>query len=916
MAHKKISVLFLLVFILTTGCLGVGTFSLVNQRNHPELDWSVYETENFRIIFSNGLEEIAEEAGLSAERIYRVHKMNLGLFFKKKYSVFISDVDDIANGATVPFGYFFVWVSPSRYQDYFTGNQKWLDKVIAHEMVHALIFEGTQSWVNIFGPFTDVPRTIHEGYAQFFALELWGLMRGERWLENAALHSSWKTLGVYSDDGALMYAKGFSQIRYLYAEQPENARQFGLLFKERDLLGTFMFKQAFQNTFDESYKSFNKRWEKDMERYYAQKSEKLESVFEISRPVFIPDFDVIEDIRLIDGIYYIRGIRKSKEPVPALFSYDPERGKLKILTETSFFGLTDMAEEGYFYGKTIRGRYGSLHSRLFHLSADGKKEKALSSDKRAFDPVKREKVLYYLRNTGEGIELIAMDTESRNRQVLFAPLSGEQLYDLTGTGQSLSAAFYHPGEEHYYLFLYDISSGNVELFPVPDRIFRPVISPDGQYIVYGMDEKERAALFILERKSGVKKALTRQRGFLKPTQWSTEGLLCITVPKRGEMSACIIDPMRETDFSEEIPLPSWMSVSPCYTLDSDFSYFEGGEHIGPYRPLNNLKIITFLPFYMDDDFYPGVMTMISEPMGWHNLQIFVGVDSANDNKVYYDMEYTNKRTLFDINISAWSHGDRIDDYLGLELRQQLSGAKASLTLKADSSNSMYGTHTLEGGGGFRKADVFNGFAYETYTTELPEDYTDHYLYLSYKYNHRKPRRIFPYHETGFHAGGAFSLPLDGGSYSAYLLCDGYWIRRFSPFVVSLHGQLHRQWGNPAPQDLPRIRPENHSMLSSITGFRYDKRASVRGCDQDIPARLIGAASAEIRYNYSLLEGALFCDMAYYQEGRIDEEGTLATGGALLRTEMRMMTIAAGYAVNLEDFETPTFFFEIGMVVPF
>ena len=108
MTRKKISALFLFVFIFTAGCFGVGTFSLVNQRNHPELYWSVYETKNFRIIFSNGLEKIAEEAGLSAERIYRVHKMNLGLSFKKKYSVFISDVDDIANKATMPFGYFFV----------------------------------------------------------------------------------------------------------------------------------------------------------------------------------------------------------------------------------------------------------------------------------------------------------------------------------------------------------------------------------------------------------------------------------------------------------------------------------------------------------------------------------------------------------------------------------------------------------------------------------------------------------------------------------------------------------------------------------------------------------------------------------------------------------------------------------------
>ena len=915
MVMKRIALCAVLFLLAAVPAAGLGTFSLMNHRNHPELTWRVYETENFRIIYSTGLDETAREAGLISEQVYAMHEKNLGLSFKKKYSIFISDVDDIANGATLPYGYFFIWVSPSRYLDHFTGDQPWLEKVIAHEMVHALIFENTKSWTNIFGPSLDVPAEIHEGYAQFFALEPWGLMRGERWLENAALFSSWKTWGITPDDGPLLYAKGFSQIRYLYAENPQKAAEFGHLFKRRDFFGTFLFKKAFEESFGESYKDYTKRWRKAMEQYYREKNDFLESLPEIAEDLGIPSFDVLDDLTIADGRYIITGTRKTKEPAQGLYVYDPRRQRLKRITEQSFFGKTFADEKGFYYGKTIRGKHGSLYSDIYFLSRQGHGERALTRDERAFDPVSMKGTLYYLRNTGHGTAVIARTGGTGEPVTLFSPLSGEEIYDLTGQGSTLAAALFHPSEQRYYLFLYDIPSETAQLFPLPQRPFSPVVSPDEQTVLLAMDDRERASLFRVELKDGSLRQVTRQRGFLKPVQWTDDGILCISSRERSSMRVCLIDPDREPDVTRDLERPAWMTIKPRASLNQNIP--EEGAFNGPYRPFRNLRLISFLPLYMDEEVYPGFMTIFSEPMGWHTFQVFAGIDDSNWEDIFYNISYTNKSTAFDIGISAWSHGDSTEDYLSKELRQRISGGQVSLSLPVDHPHNRYVTRILETGGGYRKADILNGDSFSGDETQLPRDYSDPYLYFSYIYKNSHPRLFYPYHETGVHTGIAFSLPFSGeADLSTYLKCDAYLVRRISPFVVSLYGEVHKQWGEPAPQDLPRIRSENHSFQEPFTGFRYDKKVIVRGLNADIPSRLIGALSGEIRYNYSIAEGALFIDTAFFDQGRLEADGSVATAGVLGRISTGFFTVGGGYAWDLEDPDNQGSFFEIGAILPF
>jgi hypothetical protein len=131
-----------------------------------------------------------------------------------------------------------------------------------------------------------------------------------------------------------------------------------------------------------------------------------------------------------------------------------------------------------------------------------------------------------------------------------------------------------------------------------------------------------------------------------------------------------------------------------------------------------------------------------------------------------------------------------------------------------------------------------------------------------------------------------------------------------------YGEVHKQWGELAPQDLPRIRSENHSFQEPFTGFRYDKRVSIRGLEADIPSRLIGALSAEVRYNYSFAEGALFIDTAFFDQGRLETDGFVATAGILGRINTGFMTLGGGYAWDLEDPDNQGTFFEIGTSLPF
>lgn len=117
-------------------------FNSANGRNHPELNWRAAETRHFQIMYPGHLEGIENEAAAIAEETYKALSENLEVTFKQKIRIYLSDEDEIANGFAVPIenAYTDIWVNVNDYADSFTGQEKWLRKVIAHELAHIFSF--------------------------------------------------------------------------------------------------------------------------------------------------------------------------------------------------------------------------------------------------------------------------------------------------------------------------------------------------------------------------------------------------------------------------------------------------------------------------------------------------------------------------------------------------------------------------------------------------------------------------------------------------------------------------------------------------------------------------------------------------------------------------------------------------------
>lgn len=265
---KKI---FLLIFMISLSkfLFAFGAFNLMNGRNHPELKWQEIQSKHIEIVYSDSLEEIANQAINIAEATYTSLSKSYDVEPNKKVVIYISDQDEIVNGATVMNDYIFVYVNQNDFMKLFSGRDKFLRKVISHEMSHYFLFTATASWITKFIPVipeNQIPLFINEGFAQFFSGEEWEINRGDRYLRNAIFSKNLNVDAGNLDSGRLLYAKGFSMVRYLYTFYGEAKIQKWL--KYRNQAKIFGFKKGFKKVFDKSFDSFLKEWENYVSTYY------------------------------------------------------------------------------------------------------------------------------------------------------------------------------------------------------------------------------------------------------------------------------------------------------------------------------------------------------------------------------------------------------------------------------------------------------------------------------------------------------------------------------------------------------------------------------------------------------------------------------------------------------------------------
>ena len=275
--------LFLVLLITPLSAFAQG-FNTFNNRNHPELDWQVAETEHFKIMYPAHLAGIENEAAPIAEDSYAALSKNLDITFDEKIRIYLSDEDEILNGFAVRVGYYTnIWVHVNDVARQWTGSTKWLRTVIPHELAHifhAKAVRGNRSILLDYLVGNPMPIFWTEGIAQY-QTELWDTYRGEQWLRTATLDDRLS----YSDgrsiwNGRLVYAVGNSQLRYLASQYGDSTLTNILKHKSSNLFGflkTHDFYEAFEETTGRSYRDFYDEWRRHVNIYYNTLAGQMEN---------------------------------------------------------------------------------------------------------------------------------------------------------------------------------------------------------------------------------------------------------------------------------------------------------------------------------------------------------------------------------------------------------------------------------------------------------------------------------------------------------------------------------------------------------------------------------------------------------------------------------------------------------------
>ncbi|MEP0548570.1 MAG: BamA/TamA family outer membrane protein [Rhodothermales bacterium] len=489
-------------------------FRTFNDRNHPEIDWQVAETEHFEIVYPERLAGIEAEAAAVAEETYAALAENLGVTFDKPIRVYLSDEDEIANGVafSVGAGFTNIWVHVNETADIWTGDVKWLRKVMAHEIAHIFHYRAIRSPIgllqNIFA--NPIPSFWAEGFAQY-QTEEWDAQRGDRWLRTAVFEDRLSYAdGTSSWNGRLKYAVGNAQVRYLADTYGDTTLVNILEHRKRLLPGVRVhdFYSAFEAEVGTPYREFYDEWRKHVNVYYNTLAGQMERTDSLGTALKIPGA-YLYDVRYSPDTSKVAALVLSSvaRPVRRLAVIEgladtTQARKVRVLAEGSIEAPFAWSRDGerIAYARTVRGRYGSLVNDLFVVDVATGYTERLTYDRRASSPA---------FGPDGSVAFIGSAGGTANVFVRAADGAETRLTDFTGDvqlttlraspdGRRLAFARFGPtGERDLVVFDFDtgdlisVSAGDAD-----DRI--PVWSYDGTRLAFTSLRDDAPNVFVVD----------------------------------------------------------------------------------------------------------------------------------------------------------------------------------------------------------------------------------------------------------------------------------------------------------------------------------------------------------------------------------------------------------------------------------
>ncbi|WP_372904286.1 M48 family metalloprotease [Rhodohalobacter sp.] len=880
---KTVISLFLL-FIIFTADLSAQGFNSLNGRNHPYLNWQVAETEHFRIIYPERIAEIIPQAAAVAEESYAALSANLEVEFSKKIPIYLSDEDEIVNGFANPIGkgYTMIWVNLNDYAETKTGSEKWLRKVIAHELGHIFHFKAVWSDFGLLNYLIadPLPRHWTEGLAQY-QTEVWDSQRGDRWLRKAIFDSRpGFNDGQSIENGRLMYAVGNSQLRY-FTETYGDSSLVNLLSHRDKVFGLEYhdFYSAFDEVVDGGYSAFYEEWRKHINIYYnslASKMERTDSLGadKISLPgQFYYDLAVSPDgtqiavlslqslSRRVRGLYIVENdsTRKSRKVAEGSINAD-------IIWNSDGTKI--------FYSRTVRGDKSSLLNDIFRLDVESGRETQITRSRRAKYPTPgplQNTIAYIANEDGTGnLFQLDMQTGEENRITNYSD-DVQLLHPLWVAHEQ--AWLIHKFDEfgNRYMILADPLTGREKLIDdgsVDNRRF--VLSPDGNKVAFTSLRDEVPNVFVYDFEADTEQRVTNlftggeiYGWFTQQDSLQSEKLLVKASETKRRDGVYFIDPGRSYySFSGgEVnqaysswrikQAPNWITsnIEPDETLiQNQYSY----------QPLKNIKhaATIILPYYGDSENWGLFGTVgFTEPLGKHLIATTGNLSFGNSDHSFGILSYINNQLYPTISTSIYKTPGSAYFYGDNFLVEELIGGDVTLDMPVDRFEAPYQNGSVYARLRHVLVRPFDRDAFsESFLTPAPERARQTDLSVGFQIKKQKPWRDNVIHPLdgwgvrGVLTGAEKKLGSDvsfvTADLSAYKVMQSIGMQR-----IYLYGRYQQQWGSSLPQDFvgfSRLDNINLNLPGEVPIDLFNQAERVRGYRSFIAGNRVAFGSLEYR----------------------------------------------------------------------
>lgn len=919
-------------------------FSMFNNRNHPELDWQSAETEHFIISYPKHIEGIEMEAAAIAEATYRALSENFDISFDYKIRIFLSDEDEIVNGFAVPYPRSFtnIWVHLNDVAENWSGPEKWLRTVIAHELAHIFQFEAVKSNIPLIGILGTAPGLTApwvEGIAQY-QTEPWHAFRGDALLR-AAFYDGRPSFRDNSSirNGQLMYASGNSQLRYFSSVYGDSLFPKLLAHREKKLGGLIQyhnFESAFKATTGKEYNAFQDEWRRHMNIYYHTLASQMDRSDSLGvNPKTLPgllksDAQFSPDTTQIAVVT----ILSAQRPYWQLYVIaNDSTAERKVLDEGSIRAPVSWSPDGsqIAYSKNTRGENSSLLNDIYIVNRDTGKRSRLTHSRRASYPVFSSdgESLYYVVNEAGTGNIVRYHLEDKTET---------RVTHYSGDVQIARLAM-HPHGSHlaYALFdkngdrkiaVVDLNTRAGRYFTAPELDDRnPVWSPDGKTLLYTSLRDYVPNIFAInpfgddsteERVTALFTGATVHQWLPADSTHASGRIVLSTTDTKRDNKIYVVDASNRAKEPAQDVNPSyskWITHSPPNTIP---------QKISPdptlikdryrYSSLRNISHITTIPFpvFGENDYGIGALSMYADPLAKHMITAF-GVASfvdVVDNSLFL-LSYMNNQLLPSLSFNIYHNSFTGRIYERDFLTTTNSGGFLLALLPRDWIDSPFVSSTLYSrfrydytdGKRFWEPDV------TTAILGLPESGWQSDLLLGLRMKSQKPyvhNHIHPLDGWGFEPRLTIATKALGGR-TEYIRPD---IRAYTilPAIGNsrfyLYGRAIAQKGNSFNQDYIGFSRYDELQFGDLVpglDFLYSDTERVRGfADYIVGDRMLFGS---LEYRMPFLNSLQTEILGLISLGRTTFSAFLDAGavwGEPDDTEDRVLTRRAGAGVELKN----------------